>query len=285
MSSRNIRDPPPMSEPYAEWKNEILIWSDYIQDKTPLEKQGLALFLSLDGDARKAAAKVTLPEMKKTDGLQRVIKELDKFYLKDADREAFLAYDRFHSFIRPTGMSIKEFLIKFELMRNACISHNVEIADKIVAHHMLRTVNIPPMKQELVKTTLTTFSADNMRNQILKIFSEDMIPETSNSVAGCSSSSSDNFQVKTEDVNEDVNFTLYGSRSAGYNRNRNFRSNRNQSSSNSDEPKRNPVDEYGNVRTCDFCKSIYHYTPKCPDKPMKKKNQRSRGGYYKNPSL
>ena len=89
MSSRNIRDPPPMSEPYAEWKNEILIWSDYIQDKTPLEKQGLALFLSLDGDARKAAAKVTLPEMKKTDGLQRVVKELNKFYLTDAVCEAY----------------------------------------------------------------------------------------------------------------------------------------------------------------------------------------------------
>ena len=46
-----------MTEPYSEWKEEVYIWSEYVIEKTPLEKQGLALFLSLDGDARKAAAK------------------------------------------------------------------------------------------------------------------------------------------------------------------------------------------------------------------------------------
>ena len=96
--SRNIRDPPVMTEPYSEWKEEVYIWSKYVIEKTPLEKQGLALFLSLDGDARKAAAKVKLDAMKKADGLQTVLKELDKFFLKDKDREAFLSYDRFHAF-------------------------------------------------------------------------------------------------------------------------------------------------------------------------------------------
>ena len=284
MSSKTIRDPLPMSEPYADWKNEILIWSDYIQDKTPLEKQGLALFLSLNGDARKAAAKVKLEDMKKNDGLQTVLKELDKFFLKDADREAFLAYDRFHSFVRPTGMSIKDFLIKFELMRNTCITHDIEIADKIVAHHMLRTVNIPVRKQELVKTTLTTFSADNMRSQILKFFSEDTVPETSTVEPGCSLTSSERFQVKTEVCDEEVNVTLFSSRNAGY-RNRNYGSKKTHYPSYNNEPKKNPIDAYGNITACDFCKSIYHYVPKCPEKRGFKKGHNQRGGSYKNPSL
>ena len=78
--SRSIRDPPKMSEPYAEWKEEVYIWSEFVVDKTPMTKQGLALFLSLEGDARKAAAKVKLVDMKKADGLQTVLKELDKFF-------------------------------------------------------------------------------------------------------------------------------------------------------------------------------------------------------------
>ena len=60
----SIRDPPVMTEPYEDWKNEVYAWSCYVEDKTPLNKQGIALFLSLEGDARKAAAKVSLVNMK-----------------------------------------------------------------------------------------------------------------------------------------------------------------------------------------------------------------------------
>ena len=74
-----------MSEPYTEWKDEIYIWSAYVLDKTPMNKQGMALFLSLEGDARKAAAKVKLTDMQTDDGLAKVLAELDKFYLKDKD--------------------------------------------------------------------------------------------------------------------------------------------------------------------------------------------------------
>ena len=229
--SRSIRDPPPMSEPYTEWKEEVYIWSEYVMDKTPLEKQGLALFLSLNGDARKAASKVKLAEMKKAEGLQTVLKELDKFFLKDIDREAFLSYDKFHEFKRPAGMPMKDFLIKFELLRNTCTSHKIEIADKIVAYQMLRAANLPTMQQELVKTTLTTFSSDNMRSQILKIFSEDTIPENSS----CSTDI-DQFHVKSEVGNEDVNVTLYGS-SGNKSSNRN-RSRRNYKRSQRDNDRR-----------------------------------------------
>ena len=284
--SRSIRDPPKMSEPYAEWKEEVYIWSEFVVDKTPMTKQGLALFLSLEGDARKAAAKVKLVDMKKADGLQTVLKELDKFFLKDKDREAFLSYDKFHTFKRPAGMSVKDFLIKFELLRNTCCSHEVEISDKIIAHQMLESANLPPSKKELVKTTLTTFSSDNMRSQILKIFSEEEVPD----VASCTTSA-DQFQVKSEAIEEDSNITFYGS-SHGYDKsyNQNRKSRRNNRQQNySDEPRKNPLDEYGNVTTCDFCHSMYHYAPKCPDN-RRKQNKGGQGSYshsksFSNPSL
>ena len=105
------------------------------------------------------------------------MKELDKFFLKDKDREAFLSYDRFHAFKRPSGMSMKDFLMKFELLRNTCCSYEVDISDKIIAHQMLEAANLPTSKKELVKTTLKDFSSDDMRNQILKVFCEEEVPD------------------------------------------------------------------------------------------------------------
>ena len=200
--SRSIRDPPKMNEPYTVWKDEIYIWSAYVLDKTPMNKQGMALFLSLEGDARKAAAKVKLTDMQTDDGLAKVLAELDKFYLKDKDRESFLAYERFTTFRRSEGVSMKDFLIKFELLRNTCSSYEVVIPDKIVAYQMLESANLPLMKKEVVKTTLTTYTADNMRSQILKIFCEEDVPNVSGH--------QDNIHIKSE-PDEEFNITMFGS--------------------------------------------------------------------------
>ena len=280
--SRSIRDPPKMSEPYTEWKDDVLIWSAYVVDKTPMNKQGMALFLSLEGDARKAAAKIKLPQMQTNDGLSKVLGELDKFYLKDKDRESFLAYERFTTFRRSEGVSMQDFLIKFELLRNTCSSYEVEIPDKIVAYQMLESANLPMMKKEVVKTTLTTYTADNMRSQILKIFSEEDVPNVSGH--------HDHTHIKSE-PEEEVNVALFGS-SGQKNRKgrRRDKPNYKQQANNSDNEgtlKTNPVDEFGEITTCDFCNSIYHYVPKCSDKRKSRKTGR-RSGYQRksyNPSL
>ena len=177
MSSKcSIRDPPKMFEPYHEWKNEVYIWSDFVDDKIPLKKQGMALFLSLEGDARKAAAKVTLAQMKTDTGLTKVLDELDKFFMKDKDRSAFLAYDKFNAFRRPEGMSVKDFLVKYELLKNTCESHGIDIPDKIAAHQLLQSVNIPTQKRDIIVATLKEFTLENMRNQILSVFCEEDTP-------------------------------------------------------------------------------------------------------------
>ena len=51
------------------------------------------------------------------------------------------------------------------------------ISDRIIAHQMLEAANLPISKKELVKTTLKDFSSDDMRNQILKVFCEEEVPD------------------------------------------------------------------------------------------------------------
>ena len=281
----SIRDPPPMSEPYEGWKNEVHAWSILVVEKIPKTKQGIALFLSLKGDARKAASKVPLSDMQKDEGLNLVLAELDKFFLKDKDRAAFLAYDKFNAFRRPDGMSIKEFLMKFELLLNTCATHGIVIADKIVAHQMLQSANISQGKREIIITTLDTFTADKMRGQILRLFCEEQVPETG---------PSNQIKVK-EEAEEGSSYVMFGSRKSNYqsqnsyqqphssysqpqnnqnqfqsSRGRNKKGNsnrrRNYRNSNKSRPlKKNPVDEFGNTTFCDFCHSVYHYVDDCPD--------------------
>ena len=215
-------------------------------------KHGLALFLSLEGDARRAAAKVKPADMRKDDGLQMVLGELDNCFLKHRYIECFLAYDKF--------------------------------TNETVAHQMLESANLPLMKKELVKTTLTTFTSDNMRSQILKIFCEEDVPAVSDL---------DKMNIKSESPDEDVNITMFGS-SGQKSRNRKMRGSHRQQGNYSKYQendgtylRKNPLDEFGNVTTCDFCHSVYHYANKCPDKQRSYKGSNKRGSQNRNytPSL
>ena len=101
-------------------------------------------------------------------------------------------------------MSMKNYLIKFELLRNTCASYEVEVPDKIIAHQMLMSANLPLNKKELIITTLTKFDSDSMRNQILKIFCEESVPDVS--------SSSSKIEIKSEVPDEESsNFAMFGS--------------------------------------------------------------------------
>ena len=275
-NSRSIRDPPVMTEPYEDWKNEVYAWSCYVETKTPPNKQGIALFLSLEGDARKAAAKVPLTDMKKDNGLDLVFVELDKFFLKDKDRIGFLAYDKFNAFRRPEGMAIKEFLIKFELLLNTCTTHGVELSEKIIAHQMLQSVNILPNKKELIMTTLDKFTPESMRNQILKLFCAEEVPSVANQL--------NEMAIKAEPHSSDEkpSYVMAGSQSNynhsnRYNREKkhhnNFKKSHNSKHNRKDyrrHSKKNPVDAFGNITECDNCHSIFHYEKECPDKPEKR---------------
>ena len=166
---------------------------------------------------------------------------------------------------------------------NTCATHGVEIADKIVAHQMLKSVNISQGKKEIILTTLKDFTADNMRNQILRLFCDDQVPVVEKFR---------HVEVKSEPCDEQGEFAMLGYRESSYGRSSNgnnyqssssstgncqkkrYRGNnksRNkQQGSSNNQLKRNPLDEFGNPTYCDFCHSILHYVGACPD--QKKNN-------------
>ena len=113
MVSKSI--PPPVFNETRSWidyEKEIKIWQ--VLTELPAKKQGLSLYLSLSGKAKKAALKIDLEKLKKDTGIQTILERLDKLYLEDINQSACIAYQTFESFKHPPSMPMKEYFIQFE---------------------------------------------------------------------------------------------------------------------------------------------------------------------------
>ena len=276
-----------MFDPYEEWKKEVSIW----QAVTSLDAktQGCALVLSLSGNARKAARNIPLADLKNENGVQLVLRELDKYYSKDQGRKQMKAFDNFINFRRTKGMSIQDFLLQFECNANQCETHQMKIPDNILAHSLLACSNLPQDKKDLISSTLTDFSFSNVREQMLKIFptgesgfapSIDTVKKSDTFASDNSFSSLETYDdlpgIKQEPVyhNASEDALYSGSSSSKTYYRGNGRGNRNRGKSRYDSRdtrhsrrpnKVNPTDKYGNITKCDCCKSICHWIKDCPD--------------------
>ena len=119
-ASYNLKVPPEMRPDltYAEWKREVKVW----ERGTPIEKkkQGLALAWRLKGNVRKTIfQEVDIDQMDCNDGVKHVLAALDKIFTKDTAQAGLLALDSLIEYRRPSRMSIKQFLIEFNVKLNA----------------------------------------------------------------------------------------------------------------------------------------------------------------------
>ena len=92
----SIKQPPVFNpddgDNYSDWKNDIEVWCMLTEGKV---KQGPAVYLSLQGDARDAIRAIPLDNLKEDDAVQKILEELDKVYLKDETTRAFTAIKSF----------------------------------------------------------------------------------------------------------------------------------------------------------------------------------------------
>ena len=75
---------PPVFNPddgdnYESWKNDVKVWCMLAEGKV---KQGPAVYLSLNGDARDAVRAIPNDDLKKADAVDKILEELDKCTLK-----------------------------------------------------------------------------------------------------------------------------------------------------------------------------------------------------------
>lgn len=269
-----------MCEPYSNWKLLIDLWS-VSTDYTAVQ-QGPMIVLSLKGDARDAALGIPKDELKSENGVELILKKLDTLYEKDESQLAFISFDQFVKYRRPDNMDIREFLRKFELMKNKCESYKFVLPENIVAYFMLACANLPDDKSDIIRATVPAFTSAAMRSQILKVYTE--APSTS--ASGSQSmplvknepNQDESFPMMYADNYDDGEFEapkpmLFEGYSRGYRKNRGrgrgrYRKSSYRGSYSGNKSygghKLNPLDESGQPSQCNKCRSIYHWEDDCP---------------------
>ena len=104
---------PPIFNPnggdsYMNWKSDIEIWQLFTKEES--KRLGPAVYLSLQGDARDAVRAMDKKDIGKDNGVNLIIAELDKVFMKDETTRAFCAFKEFVEYRRQSGVNFTKFI-------------------------------------------------------------------------------------------------------------------------------------------------------------------------------
>ena len=85
---------PPVFNPdggdaYTDWKADVEVWRLFTKEEK--KRQGPAVYLSLQGNAREAVRIIDPKDLATDNGYEKVIEALDGIFLKDETTHAFCA--------------------------------------------------------------------------------------------------------------------------------------------------------------------------------------------------
>ena len=266
MATRKLFVPPNLRsiEEFEDWLHETEIW----QCLTDLEKdkQGPAIYLSLDEKIRKTCSDIKVKDLNSDDGVDILINKLKSLFAKDSNQAAYLAYDKFETFKRPIDMNIVDFINEFERLYNNIKKYEMELPTGVLAYRLLKSADISEDKQQLARATLSEFSYECMKRQLKAIYdnlsqeisSAPVKVEPTYEVKGYNRPGKDSYYSRGQSSN-----SFYGGRGrARFNRGRSQQNTdwRNQSSDSRDFRKQNLINTFsGKISRCAVCQSIYHW--------------------------
>ena len=267
---------PPFSEDadFDQWCFEVDMWK-LVTDLKP-EKQGPMVFLSLSPKIRQACSALSKDELKKDDGLDKLITKLRELYGVSNEQATFSAYEKFETFQRSEGININDYINEFEQLNQKLVTYKIELPLAVHAYQLLKNANLPKEKRDLARATVLDLTYESMKKQIKAIYDQCSASENKKV-----ESSGDEIQVESE--------VFYGqgrgpwrrgpfrgnTRSRGVNvRNRNTGGSFSPNQAGRFVPRegnRNPIGRDGRPTQCHSCGSIYHWLPQCPNSSENKK--------------
>ena len=90
--------------------------------------------------------------------------KLDKVYLKDESSQAYEAYGTFEKFVRPSGMSKSDYVIKYEQLYFKAKSFHMEMQDGVLAYKLLKSANLTNEQKQLIKATVSKMDYQIMKD-------------------------------------------------------------------------------------------------------------------------
>ena len=253
---------------YVNWKKEVQIWEAFTS--LPEEKRAPAIFMTLRGEAKEAILNMDIALLTAANGVKNLTDELDKMYLKDESSQAYEAYEIFEKFMRPSGMSISDYVIKFEQLYFKAKSFKMEILDGVLAYRLLNSANLSNEQKQLVKATVSKMDYQIMKDQLKKVFtntSENFLVTKDSFKPEVKSEESDVFYASGNYNNMPNNCNRGCGRNNYFRKkafNRDYNSNKNYQNQGNNK-KTNPLNAKGEVSRCNFCGSKFHWANNCPD--------------------
>jgi hypothetical protein len=168
----SVKTPPTFTkgrDDYTKWKTKFELWQT-ITD-VDVKKQAGLLILRLDELTQDALlGLMTTEEIKDDDGAKKVIGHLDKLFLKDKTLTAYEKYELFESLKREESVSISEHIMEFEKRWNQTKATGTSLSDNVLAYRLLKSVNLPSTKEELIKATLDTLTFETVKTKLNQTF-------------------------------------------------------------------------------------------------------------------
>ena len=88
-----MKTPPAFQEDnmdYEQWKKDLLLWTEFTDISRT--KMAIAVHLSLTERARKATSELSMDELKSEDGIDNLLKKLDRVFMQDENWRCFNNY-------------------------------------------------------------------------------------------------------------------------------------------------------------------------------------------------
>ena len=113
------------------------------------DKQGPAVYLSLDEKIRKTCSDIKVKDLNSENGVDILVNKWKPLFAKDINQTVYLAYDKFETFKRPIDMSMVGFIHEFERLNNNIKKYEMELPTGVLTYRLLISEEISDDKQQL----------------------------------------------------------------------------------------------------------------------------------------
>ena len=152
---------------YERWKQEIEGWK--LVTKVEKKSQAITVALSFDEESEirdKVFSELDINELHVENGLEKLIENLDKWYLKDTLSSAYASWGNFYKFKRSENCSMESYILEFLKRYKAVKKHKIEIPNCVLAFILLDCAGLELRDKQLVLTAVNFDKPDELLDQM-----------------------------------------------------------------------------------------------------------------------
>ena len=167
MASKYIAPPLLKPDKYETWKKEMKFWE--MATSIELKKRAPTVLLTLEDNAQEAVLEMDANTLNQDDGMKKLYEKLDLLFSEDANQSAFIAYETFEKYQKPAGMSVSDYLIEFDRLVAKLKNHAITLPEPVLAYRALKSANLKPEDEKLIKATVSALTLEEMSKQLKKV--------------------------------------------------------------------------------------------------------------------